>query len=473
MLSKVMTIHLTKQLLYLMTTEAFVIHSREINHYYKLCYLTYQHHFSLPDIIHCQSNNSKEVRKFLCYTRTSPVLLELIPMQFSVSGTEKKQIMLCQFFKMNSDSLYTYTITTSTSQEKLNSSLKEFFSSSCTVMLLLADMNKLSKDTINHSRILIEEAEQSLKSLTVPKSVFLILHFPSNMFYSHCYPSIFLRGWRHIYMDMIGQNKTLASTDVEEWLKICLLHQNTDETLEPIEIVSFVPDSTLNLWIKEWLPMISNSIPVHCTTDFPGEREIKECWNDLLFEVKVDGVIKKRFNTYWQQSTMYELSLQAANYAITYQSTCTLSSTIGTTIQSSFKNFILFFLSVINHNMAMQTVLSHKEVCIKPFLQILSVLNLPKSLEEIRLELAVIKHQIISSSDRKNLVPQFPFSPVIFELVDALMNKALSSITKPLELVTDEDELESNLPSIIAKEEHELAVKRIAQLFQVSIFVMY
>ena len=485
-MSKIVTIYLTKQLLYLMTPESLVIHSRGIDTYYKSCYLNDQHHFSLPDIIHSQLDKFKDcklhvARKFLCYTRTSPAVLELIPMHFlPLSRTEKEQKMLEDFFKLESNLLYTYIITKSTNQEKLNFFLGQFFNSDCNnVLLLSADMNKLSKDTINHTRLLIEEAEH-MQSLKASKIIFLVLHFPTNMFYSHCYPSIFLRGWRHIYMDMIGQTET-TSTDVEEWLRICLLpsSKNPSDDHEP---VSFVQDSILTSWIKEWLPMISNSIHLQCTESFPGSRKVKECWSDLLFKVKADSVIKSRFNTYWQQNTMYELSLQAANYAITYQSTCTLSSTIEATIQSSFKNFVLFFLSVINQNMTMHTVLSQMDEekerpgdVVQPFLRLLSVLHLPKSLKEIRLKLTVLKHQDTLSSDRKSLVPQFPFFPIVFETIEALVNKALSSIARPLELDLEVKEetgisLGGEVTSMETRQEQEEIVDMISKLLQVSTY---
>ena len=475
-----MTIHLTKQLLYLMTPEALVIYSGELENYYKSCYLTQQRHFSLPNIIKCQMDENREVKvvkKFLCYTRTSPVLLELIPAHFYIiSRTEKQekdQQLLAEFFTMDSDQIYTYIITKLTSQEKLNTILNQFFLSNCTVLLLSADMNKLHKDTINHTRLLIEEAELTQKSLNDNKLIFLMLHFPTNMFYSHCYPSIFLSGWRHIYMDMIGQTKTTANTDVEEWLKICLLQKNITETVKPMKTKSFVPDSILNLWIEEWLPMISNSIPIQCINDFPGEADAKKCWKNLLFDLKVDGVIKKRFNSYWQKSTMYELSHHAANYAVTYQSTCTLSSTIEATIQSSFKNFVLYFLFMINQNLAMHTVMAQggEESFVDPFLEILSVLPLPKSLEEIRLELTVLNHDTLLSYDKKNIVPRFPFFPIVCKSIEALVNKALCFVLEPLELVVAEDESEQKLKGVTStktKEEIEETVKMIAQLIKVS-----
>ena len=489
LLKKLIVIHLTNQLLYLMTPEALVIHSRRIEPYYKMCYLNHQHHFSLPSIVQTQLNqlkgyraNRSTVKKFLCDTRTSPAILELTSAHSLCSfKTEKERKVLEEFFKLDSKLFHTYIITKSTSQEKLNNVLSQFFKHDFQVLLLWGDMNILSKDTINHTRLLIEEAERKLQSLKTSKLVFLILHFPSNMFYSHCYPSIFLKGWRHIYMDMIGQTETNTSTNVEEWLRICLLPNQ--KCLACTESISFVPDDILTMWIEKWLPMISSTITIQETKEFPGARSAKDCWSQILFTFKVEKVIRRKFNTYWQKRTMYDLSLQAANYAMTYQSTRTLSSTIEATIQSNFKNFVLYFLSLINQNMAMHTVLLKTEKdpersddIGKSFLRMLSSLHLPESLEEIKLGLAILKHQSSPSSDRAVFVPQFYFFPVAFEYIEVLVNKALHLVhaPKPLTLVATE-ELETGRKRLgkikSSDQEHNVVEDKIAELLrQVSIY---
>ena len=50
-LKELVTIHVYKQLLQLMTPEALVFHSKLIHSYYIHCYLTHQSHFSLAKII--------------------------------------------------------------------------------------------------------------------------------------------------------------------------------------------------------------------------------------------------------------------------------------------------------------------------------------------------------------------------------------------------------------------------------------
>lgn len=478
MLRKVIIVHLTKQLLQLLTPEALVIHSEKINTYYKQCYLDYQHHFSLASIIRSERYRltEGEVKKFLCYTRTSPAILELIPTQFSnysfSSVLQEDRETIKRFFQIDPPSLLcTYTITNSTSQKKLNDFLKTFFSSpQRQVLLMLADMNKLHKGTINHTRLLIEEAERTELSRT--KMVVLVLHFPTNMFYRHCYPSIFLRGWQHIYMDMVGRARKDFNTDVEKWLRVCLL-QSDDES--EINTQSFVDDTTMTAWIREWLPMISKSITINPSNDFPANKKIKECWDSLLFRFGAGDVIKERFNTFWQHSTMYELSLQAANYAMTYQSTCTLSCTIETIIQSSFKNVVLYFLSIISNNMAIHTLLGRCQNTEKPFRKILKIFPIPKSLQQIKLELSALNFQKIPAGNKAVTSPHFPFFPFTFDVIEGIVNNALSSGTEPVKIATENYNDESiRLGGVTANnEEYETTVQRIAQFLQVSYRIIF
>ena len=41
----------------------------------------------------------------------------------------------------------------------------------------------------------------------------LLLHFPAMMFYDPCYPSLFLYGWDHYYLDAIDQTNESVLVD--------------------------------------------------------------------------------------------------------------------------------------------------------------------------------------------------------------------------------------------------------------------
>lgn len=91
-------------------------------------------------------------------------------------------------------------------------------------MSLYSLSQNTTKNMINHLRSMIEEAETQDPS-TSNKLFVIMLHFPPAMFFDACYPSIFLHGWSHHYLDAIGQSHILhpGSLDVVEWFCYCFL----------------------------------------------------------------------------------------------------------------------------------------------------------------------------------------------------------------------------------------------------------
>lgn len=75
---------------------------------------------------------------------------------------------------------------------------------------------------INHLRVMIEEAETQAPPIS-NKLFVVLLHFPPAMFFDACYPSLFLRGWSHYYLDSIGHSPILhpGTLDIEEWFQRC------------------------------------------------------------------------------------------------------------------------------------------------------------------------------------------------------------------------------------------------------------
>ena len=46
------------------------------------------------------------------------------------------------------------------------------------------------------------------------KLFILLLHFPAMMFYDPCYPTLFLYGWDHYYLDAIDQTNKSTLIDI-------------------------------------------------------------------------------------------------------------------------------------------------------------------------------------------------------------------------------------------------------------------
>ena len=94
----------------------------------------------------------------------------------------------------------------------------------CNFISLYSLSQNATKNMINHVRSMIEEAETQNPS-TSNKLFVILLHFPPATFFDACYPSLFLHGWSHHYLDTIGQSHILypGSLDVVEWFRYCFL----------------------------------------------------------------------------------------------------------------------------------------------------------------------------------------------------------------------------------------------------------
>ena len=69
---------------------------------------------------------------------------------------------------------------------------------------------------------MIEETET--QAMPIHHKLFvLLLHFPPAMFFDNCYPSLFLQGWSHYYLDSIGDCPTInpGTINIEEWFQRC------------------------------------------------------------------------------------------------------------------------------------------------------------------------------------------------------------------------------------------------------------
>lgn len=383
--------------------------------------------------------------------------MEKIPSHSSCQSRQEKEHeelrdFLC--FK-ESRTFHTYVITHASSQESLLTTLKCFFehtavNSPTEVLLLVANMNEVLKSTINHARILIEEIELSYQKLHTNKLVFLLLHFPPNMFYNHCYPTLFLNGWQHIFLDEIGKIKDAHYLNIEKWLNISLLEENKTYQHALSEI--FVNDFVWNKLLFESIVLSSGNVTMKQLKDFPLENtdneQIRLQWLLFVKKEEIQLVIKQRFYTYWQQEAMHELTYQIACYALTYHSSCTLSQTVQETIKSSFKEMVLYFICIINHHFVIHTLkrydsnpeLRRQLICLV-VCKVLSVLTIPDSPQQLQVEVALLTQQSRRDAVKDISSPKFPFFNLIFDAMESIVNQAFkeSSWSMDINSVNDSD----------------------------------
>ena len=384
--------------------------------------------------------------------------MEKIPSHSSCQSRQEKEHeelrdFLC--FK-ESRTFHTYVITHASSQESLLTTLKCFFehtavNSPTEVLLLVANMNEVLKSTINHARILIEEIELSYQKLHTNKLVFLLLHFPPNMFYNHCYPTLFLNGWQHIFLDEIGKIKDAHYLNIEKWLNISLLEENKTSYQHALSEI-FVNDFVWNKLLFESIVLSSGNVTMKQLKDFPLENtdneQIRLQWLLFVKKEEIQLVIKQRFYTYWQQEAMHELTYQIACYALTYHSSCTLSQTVQETIKSSFKEMVLYFICIINHHFVIHTLkrydsnpeLRRQLICLV-VCKVLSVLTIPDSPQQLQVEVALLTQQSRRDAVKDISSPKFPFFNLIFDAMESIVNQAFkeSSWSMDINSVNDSD----------------------------------
>ena len=403
---------------------------------------------------------SPVIKKYICYSRTSQSILQIIPsclledQSISRLKVSKEDIDALKKFLLFKGNLCTYVINNSTTQEALVKALQSFFdyNSVAQVFLLVADMNRIAKETINQIRLLIEEASlHNEQPIQRSKFIYILLHFPSNMFYTHCYPTLFLEGWQHIYFDTIGEMQDEHCVDIQKWLSACLLEEPVvfleDESNKDGD--GFVKKHTMEFWLKECIHLISKLIAVKKTKDFPpidpSEDDIQSYWHKIIFSFESDVIIMEKFYSFWQQKAMNELTFQAANASI-YYSNCTLSKRVQAAVHSSFVKVSLFFLSIINKELALHSMLSCKTTKEIPsilvltlYKDILKILPVPDTLEQLQLELNTMEQHICTKLLHVSS-PNIPFFPAVFQAMENVINRSLKAVVKPVEINSHSEE---------------------------------
>ena len=179
-------------------------------------------------IVYCLScrDINKCATKLLCFTRSSPLIHQLPPFfSSSVSSSDNQETnnLLQQLVFEDTSKLVLHKLTAVQSQSSMQELLRSFVHSPTQqVMVLMVNMKEAKKDIVNHLRIMVEEEEAKAPNGSCKQFV-LLLHFPPAMFFDACYPSLFLRGWSHCYLDTIGHNPSLGSgiVDIQEWFQRC------------------------------------------------------------------------------------------------------------------------------------------------------------------------------------------------------------------------------------------------------------
>ena len=292
----------------------------------------------------------------------------------------------------DTDKLIMCKLSSLQSQSSVQELLRDFVSSeTAEVCVLLADMQETTQKTINHIRVMIEEAELTT-SAQHWKVFVLLLHFPPAQFFQHCYPTLFLKGWDHCYLDTVGHNPAKEVVDIRDWFFKCCFPAEPDPGPSP----SHSPESSHNEPTPSGEPILSESgvavseptIPdegapgdqssaielrrglsdpaysdalVHALSQllpqimslissrvqFECSRNQNEMLKTLL-EQGLGKILCDKFQVYWTPKVMAECLERAATFSQKRESTLNITDTIQTQFRALFVDFCVYMLTQAN-----------------------------------------------------------------------------------------------------------------------------
>ena len=319
-------------------------------------------------------------------------------------------------------------------------------------------MQETPRQVVNHLRIMIEEAE--LLSTQQAKLFVMLLHFPPAQFFDHCYPSLFLKGWDHYYLDTVAHSAGKGVIDIQNWLRWCCFPKEASE------------NDSLVVAVKDILP---EAIPVLYSRVFFGSTEQgsfnkpmngsqrSKALEELFFRKGVGQILCEKFCSYWKPAVMTKYLERAAVFTKDNESTLNITDSIQIVFKGLFFDFLVYMLSQINNAYNIDVLfdsdckdsdsqpseskksdnknLDDKDsdskdsditlTVQKLFLDILQTLSLPKLSQLQFLSTSLLAPTAYHS-------PKFPFFRVVCEAVERIVKQSHDNTNVRLDLFPEE-----------------------------------
>ena len=322
-------------------------------------------------------------------------------------------------------------ITNTISQANLTELLRAFGQNDAEILLLVVNMENISKRSINLVRIMIEEAENQIQS---QKLYVILLHFsPSNQHY----PTLFLRGWDHYYLDTISHNCGSAVLDVENWFKSCCISE--------VQIKDDQNDSlivTLQNLLHECVPVISSQVTFgnsECSTSVFNTKMSLSQRNTLIKKVliakKVGYVLCKRFRSYWTSGIMALYVEQAAIFSQSQQSSLNISDPIQARFKALFFDFMVYMVTQVNHHYNFDILLEKDcpQSVEELFLSLLSVYPIP-----LFETLKTLSSSLVIAQKPTHRSPTYPFFHMIMQKMGQFIDDGRKKVNTKFNVLNGE-----------------------------------
>ena len=289
-------------------------------------------------------------------------------------------------------------------------------------------MQETSRQVVNHLRIMIEEVE--LLSTQQAKLFVMLLHFPPAQFFSPCYPSLFLRGWDHYYLDTVAHSAGQGVVNIRDWYWQCSC---PNQTLQPLKEDSLM--LALDKILLEAIPVLSSRVFFGSSQEGSFNQPMNgsqrnEVLRELLFKKGVGRVLCEKFRTYWKPRVMTEYLEKAAVFTKDRESTLNITDTVQTIFKNLFFDFLACILSRINEDFNIDVLFDSDctPAVQKLFLDIIQVIVLP--------ELSQL--QVLSTSlpvPNTNHSPRFPFFNMVCQAVEKIVEQSHEDVNVKLDLL--------------------------------------
>ena len=270
--------------------------------------------------LHTCRNITVSPNKVLCFTHSSPLIHQL-PGQYpsSIFDVQIKQEDIHKTLKdlvfEKTDQLVVCKLCSIISQTAIHKLLKKFvYSDKTDIFVIVANMKETSRQVVNHLRILIEETE--VLAPQQHKLFIFLLHFPPAQFFKPCYPSLFLHGWDHCYLDTITHSIVKGMINIRDWFWQCCFPPQPDAEQQ---------DEGGDSLIKALNDIIPQAIPILLSRVFFGTHEggsfsapmtgssRNKSLQELLFDRGVGKVVVEQFCS-WYKTEMEDMLLKQFEY---------------------------------------------------------------------------------------------------------------------------------------------------------------
>ena len=452
--------HVCNSLLKIAAPEGLIMKCEHIPQQYVLEYLNEQPHFSLKDVVSyiyrdMAVGSQQAASKVICFTRTTSVVHSL-PLSYPVNAltsTDSHSIrMVEQLLPGNLTSgLMMLKLESIRTLESFTNILEEFIESDTTrLLLVIANMKSCSKRRINHVRSMIEECEEG----NIRKHFILLLHFPSSMGFSQpCYPTLFLYGWEHLYLDSISMSEQSDPIDLRHWMQILCNLTRGQNDLIAIQLNQF--SKQLREGLVHLLPLaidVATSRVLFGGNDLfhlnrkMDARKRAETLLQLLNKLPaLSEVLCEKFANAWDINAISEQLMKSAHSQLEQNSCLTVSERIQDRFRTLFYNYVSLFLYQLNRDYNVEILFgpfdsANEEVAIKDlFVEIVKILPVPQ-LNELRFQ----NHTFDARQSIRHIhqKPSFPFFCLVAQEIDQALDDVLVEINE--EVASSLNDIQTN-----------------------------